>query len=192
MKHDHLTEDQVIALSVGGLGEDGAAWPSDVASCPVCSTRQQRLAETLKDVTTTATALADAAFPPEKLARQRARILQRVEHYGRQARVLAFPVRHSRRPSMLQPPSIRRWVAGGAAAGLLIGIFAGHMAHEIPSLRLPAAIDSRGPEAIRLRASSDVLSDNELLRSIQAAVDTDGPSALRRIADVTPDAWDVQ
>ena len=191
MKHDHLTEDQFIALSVDGLSGDGAALPSDIASCPVCSTRQQCFAETLKEVTTTATAMADAAFPPEKLARQRARILQRVEHYGRQARILAFPIRHSRRPSMLQPPSVRRWVAGGAAAGLLIGIFAGHMAHEIPSLRLPTAMENREPEAV-LRASSDVLGDNELLRSIQAAVDTDGPSALRRIADVTPDAWDVQ
>ena len=187
MKHDHLTEDQCIALSV-----DGGMPPSDVTLCPECAARQQRITETLREVTTTANGMADAAFPPEKLARQRARILQRVEHLGRQARILAFPVRHIRRPFMLRQPSVRRWVAGAAAAGLLIGMVAGHMAHEMSALRLPSTLDGRASDVVPLRASSDVLSDNELLRSIEAAVDTAGPSALRPIADLTPDAWDVQ
>jgi hypothetical protein len=186
MTHTHLTEDQCIALTL-----DDLTLPSDAALCPVCATRHQQVSDTLLEVTCTAEDMTDAAFPPEKLARQRVRILQRIEHYGQQARVLAFPVRHRRRPSILQPPSVRRWVAGAAAAGLIIGMLAGHMAHEISPFALPSALNSQAPEPIPLRASSDVLGDNELLRSIQAAVDTTGPSALRRIADVTPDAWDV-
>ena len=182
--HDHLTEEQCIALTI-----DDQILPSDAALCPVCAARHQQVSDTLLEVTSMADAMTDAAFPPEKLARQRARILQRIEHYGRQARVLAFPVRHPRRPSMLRPPSVRRWVAGAAAAGLVIGMLAGHMAHEISPFA--SVLDRREPEVVPLRASSDVLGDNELLRSIQAAVDTTGPSALRRIADVTPDAWDV-
>ena len=38
---------------------------------------------------------ADAAFPAERLARQRARILQRVDQDGRPARVIAFPAGHT-------------------------------------------------------------------------------------------------
>jgi hypothetical protein len=186
MTHDHLTEDQCIALTI-----DDQTLPSDAALCTVCAARHQQVTDALLEVTSTAEAMADAAFPPEKLARQRARILQRIEHYGRQARVLAFPARHVRRPSRWQPPSVRRWVAGAAAAGLIIGMLAGHMAHEISPFGLSAALNRPEPEAIPLRASSDVLGDNELLRSIEAAVDTTGPSALRPIADLTPDAWDV-
>jgi hypothetical protein len=187
MTHDHLTEDQCIALTL-----DDQALPSDAALCSVCAARHQQISDTLLEVTGMTEELTDAAFPPEKLARQRTRILQRIEHFGRQARILAFPVRHVRRPSILQPPSVRRWVAGAAAAGLIIGMLAGHMAHEIHPFALSVSQDAPKPELVPLRASSDVLGDNELLRSIQAAVDTTGPSALRRIADVTPDAWDVQ
>ena len=63
------------------------------------------------------TAEADAAFSDERLAKQRARILQRLEQEGRPGRVITFPAAHTQRPPLRARPGMR-WVAGAAAAGL--------------------------------------------------------------------------
>ena len=88
---------------------------------------------------------ADAAFPPERLAAQRARIARRLAALARQqerrtsrravgagsqaaaprsqpARVLPFPVRET---VVRRPARPVRWVAAAAAAGLLVGLVAG-------------------------------------------------------------------
>jgi hypothetical protein len=186
MTHTHVTEDQLIEMSL-----EPADVPEDIRACTECSSRRVHLARTLSEIADAATDVSDAAFPLERLARQRMRIMDRIEHYGQQARVLAFPVSRARHTTSLRPPSVRRWVAGAAAAGLLIGVVAGRLAPDLPSLHVPVRIDGPTVEAVPLRASSDILGDNELLREIEAAV-TAKPAALRRLADVTPDAWDVQ
>lgn len=188
MSHTHLTDDELVTIHV-----DGVAAPPDAQACSLCAARQRNLANVLREVSDTATMTVDAAFPPERLARQRARILQRIEHYGRQARVLAFPTPRAMRPSLLRPRSLRRWVAGAAAAGLIVGAAVDRMVHEIPSLRIGHHAESSVSTEVRLRASSDSLGDDELLREIELAVGSGaGPAALRTIADVTPHAWDVQ
>jgi hypothetical protein len=150
------------------------------------------MTQVLREVTDASASAADLAFPPERLARQRARILQRIEHLGRRAKVLSFPEPRRRGP-FLRPQPVRRWVAGAAAAGLLVGMVAGHVAHELPGLHQPARVQSIVEPLVPLRASTDVLGDDELLRQVQYVVDagTVGPAALRRIADMTPVAWDV-
>ena len=186
MTHTHLTEDQLIAMSF-----EPASVPVDVVTCTECSSRRADLDRTLTEIADAATDLTDEAFSAERLSRQRMRILDRIEHYGQQARVLAFPMSRARHASLLRPPSVRRWIAGAAAAGLMIGLVAGRLAPDLPSLNVPARLERPAVEGVPLRASSDILGDNELLREIEAAV-TAKPVALRRIADVTPDAWDVQ
>jgi len=114
MTHRHLTEDQLIAHGTGAL-------PPEIAGCDTCRALHRCVMETLGEVTTTATMSADAAFPPARLARQRARILTRIERYGQQARILAFPSPRAQRPALLHPRLVRRWVAAAAAAGLVVG-----------------------------------------------------------------------
>jgi hypothetical protein len=182
MTHQHLTEDQVITRGSLGL-------PPDAAACDVCRALHHNVTRTLDEVATSATRAADEAFPPDRLARQRARILARVERYGQRARVLAFPSSTVRRTGS-RPRPLRRWVAAAAAAGLAIGLVAGRTMHDMPALHVwhwqtPIAT------APILRASSDALGDDELLREVEDAVGSAGPNALRRIEDVTPVAWDV-
>src|SRR3954447_16382161 len=113
MTHRHLTEEQLIATSATGTV------PSETAACEVCRARHQSLTRTLNEVSDAAALAADAAFPPERLTRQRTRILARIERYGEQARVLAFPSSHLHHPTMLRPRRLQRWVAAAAAAGLI-------------------------------------------------------------------------
>jgi hypothetical protein len=87
---------------------------------------------------------ADAAFPPERLSAQRARIARRLAALARQqedrtsrqavgagsqaapqsqpARVLPFPVRET---VVRRPARPVRWAAAAAAAGLIVGLVAG-------------------------------------------------------------------
>jgi len=184
MTHRHLTEDQLISFSAS------EALPAEFAVCPECLERRHSVARTLREVADVAAMTVDAQFPPERLARQRARILARIERYGQRARVLTFPSQPAQRPALLRPRSVRRWVAAAAAAGLVVGLVAGRTVHDVPSLHVPMAFDHAAAFPVPLRASSDPLGDEELLREVEDAVGSAGPSALRRIEDVTPVAWD--
>jgi len=179
MKHTHLTDDELIASC---LGEDAA-----MTSCAICAARHRTLSRTLDEVTQAAAAAADEAFPPDRLARQRMRILQRIEQFGRQGRVLAFPGRANAAPSILRPRPLRRWVASAAAAGLIVGLAAGRMVDRFPPF---GSFDTQ--QTAPLRASSEPLGDeDQLLREIESEVFGRGPAALM-IDDFGPDPWDVQ
>ena len=185
MTHTHLTDDELITLCV-----DGSAPPLAAAgSCASCESRLVSLAGLLQEIADTQASQADAAFPPDRLTRQHARILHRIEHQGQLGRVLAFPHGRGRRTAMPAMP-VRRWVAGAAAAGLAIGLIAGHYAHELPVLRArPAAGDTlRGASSVPLQTATGG-ADAEFLREIEAAINS-GPLGLRRLDSVTPVAWE--
>jgi hypothetical protein len=82
-------------------------------------------------------------------------------------------------------------VAAAAAAGLVVGLVAGRSVHDIPSLHVPMRFDHAPRHLPRAAARVErPLGDEELLREIEDAVGSAGPSALRSIEDVTPVAWD--
>jgi hypothetical protein len=86
-----------------------------------------------------------------------------------------------------------RWIAGAAAAGLLIGVAAGHLAHDLPGGIRPvpsSATASRGPQPT-LQAVSTTMSEEEFLGLLEIAIETTGGSALRPLDDLTPRVWEV-
>jgi hypothetical protein len=149
-------------------------------------------------VTAALNAEADAAFPAERLNRQHARILQRIDQEGRPGRVIAFPAIQQRLPdSLLQPSSTTRWVAAAAALAFVAGVAAGQRLpnefHTRPASQL--AVSRHAPPSettgTTLRASAPLMpSDDEFLSEIELAAES-RPAVLRHIDELTPRAWDV-
>jgi hypothetical protein len=184
----HLTEERLIDVCLGHAADSRDREHLD--QCPECGRRREAIARVLGDVRDAAAADADAAFPAERLARQHARILQRLEHEGRPARIIAFPA-HGPEPSMLRTRPATRWIAGAAAAGLVIGLLAGHLAHDF-SVATPArAIAARPVPEPTLRAVATTISDEEFLGQLELAVEGTGGTALRPLDDLTPRVWEV-
>ena len=193
MNHGHLSDDRLIELCL-----EGAVSPSDVqhlAECGACDGRRAELTGVLTDVTAAAIEEADAAFPAERLARQQARILARIDHDGRPGRVIAFPASRTPEPVSLRTRPTTRWVAAAAAAGLVVGLVAGHLTHDLPVGVHPALRPQIARQQIAgtaMREAAVAMTDDEFLGEVEQAIDSSGPAALRPIDALTPRAWEVR
>jgi hypothetical protein len=188
MSKRHLSDDRLIEVCL-----DETRFPTErdhLESCPACAERSVHLTRLLTEVATVTTAEADAAFCDDRLAKQRARILQRLEYEGRPGRVIAFPASLSHGPSLRARPGMR-WIAGAAAAGLVIGVLAGHLAHVVPGqwgVTPRMALEPAGPT---LHAVSTTMSEEELLGLLEVAIEGTGGTSLRPLDDLTPRVWEV-
>ena len=188
MSHPHLSDDRLIEICFNF--EVTSSDRSHLLACEACEARRSNLAGTLDDIGAAMTQQADEAFPAERLARQRARIIQRVEQDGRPARVIAFPAGHTHDA----PPRLRRrrWatVAAAVAASFVVGLLAEHLAHDLPGTRqsIPATRAQANIPIPQIRTSSD----DELLGQVELASSGVGPAALRPLDVMTPRAWDVR
>ncbi len=187
MKSSHLTDDRLIELCLGGT----SVGDTHVADCPGCRARCAELTTLLGEVSDVAAADADVQFPAERLARQQARILQRIEQDGRPGRLISFPAGQPHPPLLVRSRPASRWVAAAAVAGLVVGLVTGQLLPVGPGAG-PAprmVANEAGPE-IALRAVSTSLSDDEFLGQVEAAGSA-GPAALRPLDAMTPRAWEV-
>jgi hypothetical protein len=185
--HSHLSDDQLIELCLVGDPPAGHA-------CASCDARHAELAALLHEVASAAAEEADAAFPAERLSRQQTRILQRLEQDGRPGRLIAFPG-HPQEPPAARTRPASRWIAAAAAAGLVIGLFAGHFTRTLPGDTPPAAPIARATdaaEAATLHAVATTFSEDEFLGQIESIAESPGGDALRPLHDATPRAWEVK
>jgi hypothetical protein len=185
--HSHLSDDQLIELCLTEM-------PHAVHDCASCEARRGELAALLDEVSDSAVREADAAFPADRLARQQARILHRLEQDGRPGRLIAFP-RYAHEGGTTRTRPHTRWIAAAAAAGLVIGAVAGHLVHEIPvRANPPLAVAGRAADEAppALRAVATTFSEDDFLDQIETAADSPGGSALRLLHDATPRAWEVK
>jgi len=194
MNRRHLTDDRLIDICMSG-----PVSPSDerhLAGCSDCEVRRAELSSLLNEIDVTATVEADAAFPPDRLARQQARILARIDQSGRTGRVIAFPAGHGHETLSARTRPMSRWVAAAAAAGLIVGLAAGHLSHDFSGIGRPT-ISARTAvrqqiAATTMREVAPVVTDDEFLGQIEAAIDRSGPQALRPLDALTPRAWEVR
>ena len=165
-----------------------------MTSDPNLSAELAAAAPLLDEISAAAAREADAVFTPERLARQQAKILQRIEQDGRPARVITFP-HHGQDPLALRARPANRWIAAAAAAGLIVGLLAGHLAHDIPGRTAAPAVASVAPtdaSQSALRVVATTFSEDEFLGQVELAADNVGGSSLRSLHDATPRAWEVK
>jgi hypothetical protein len=184
--HRHLTDDELIERCLAGETHDGDG-------CGSCEARQADLATLLHEIGDSATQEADAAFSAERLSRQHARILQRIEQDGRPGRLIAFP-NHGAEGVPLRARPSSRWIAAAAVAGLVIGLLAGHLAHDLPGTVNDAPVLTRVTDASggTLRAVATTFSEDEFLGQIESIAERPGGEALLPLHDLTPRAWEVK
>jgi hypothetical protein len=202
MKQAHLSDDRLIEVCL--LEVPSITEQQHLGSCAHCDARRARLQHLLDDVSGTAAVEADAAFPPERLARQQARILTHLQHDGRPARVIAFPAGHAHEPVASRTRPSTRWIAAAAVAGLVIGVIAGRVGYDFSLLGRPGGargVVMRPAEVPELRASggtgtirevSAALTDEEFLSQIEIAIDGPSAAALQPLDDLTPTAWEAR
>ena len=185
----HLSDDRIVELCL-----DAHSSPDDrahLAACPVCEGRHALLAGTLREVSTVMVAEADAAFPRERLDRQRARILQRVDQAGRPARLISFP--HAQPAEPAAPRARRRVRWAGVAAVVVVSFVGGQIAehrwHDGPARQAvpPASAGPSGGGDVRV-----ALTDDEFFGQIELAGGRGGPAALQPLDILTPRTWDVR
>ena len=190
MRHPHLFDDRLIEVCLDRA--PAAIEQQHLEGCGVCRERRANLARLLADVSDVASAEADAVFTAERLGRQHARILQRVEQEGRPGRVISFPAGHEQGPTTLRARLGTRWIAGAAAAGLVIGLLAGHLAHDLPpGVAPPRPQDGGPPAAAILQTVSATISEEEFLGHLELAIEGPNGFALRPLDDLTPLVWEV-
>ena len=192
MRHPHLSDDRLIDVCLDHA--PAATEQQHLATCGVCAERRANLARLLNETSTVAVAEADAVFTDERLARQRAQILKRVEQESRQGRLISFPAGHTSSPSLLRARPAARWIAGAAAAGLFIGLLAGHLTHDFTAGRvMPSSLapSRAASSAASFQAVSTSMSEEEFLGRLEIAIEGTGSSALRPLDDLTPLVWEV-
>ena len=182
MSHPHLSDDRLIDVCLDRV--PATSERQHLENCALCGGRRAELARLLVDISDVARAEADAVFTSERLGKQHGRILQRIEQMAPHGRVISFPTGHGQGPSPLRARPGMRWMAGAAAAGLVIGLLAGRLVHDLPTAGGP-------PEAATLQAVSTTLSEEEFLGRLEMAIDGAGGSALRPLHDLTPLVWEV-
>jgi hypothetical protein len=190
---DRLT---ALALAAHGPQSDhDRLLLAHVAACDACAAKLSGLTRQMDSLREVACQEADAAFDDAFLDAQRSKILDRLAHLGKAARVLRFPAR-SREAAMPVSPISRRWISVAAAAGLIIGLVAGQLIHFVPwdtrlhrsPLAQSPVVAPRGSGPIIMQVSSTVVSsaDEDLLDEIDEAMELRRATSLRALDAFTP------
>lgn len=202
----HIPMDRLTALALVARApqDHPSADSQDVRAlehlgrCDECANRFAQLTLDVEHLREVACAQADDVFDDSMLDAQRTRILDRLAYLGQTARVLSFPSR-ARDVAMPVTTNGRRWISVAAAAGLIIGLVAGQMLHFVPSSAIPLrddgasmqAADRMGSSLVPVSTPVPLLSDDELMEEVEAAIELRRVRGLRAIDALTPTPADM-
>lgn len=166
-----------------------------VTACAGCAAKLSALTGQVDSLREVAFQEADTAFDDAFLDAQRSKILDRLAHLGKAARVLRFPAR-AREAAMPVSPISRRWISVAAAAGLIIGLVTGQLIHLVPwdtelhrnPLAQAPMLTARGAGPMVVQVSSTLAAspDEDLLDEIDDAMELRRAISLRALDAFTP------
>jgi hypothetical protein len=86
-----------------------------------------------------------------------------------------------------------RWIAGAAAAGLIIGVAAGQLANNFTTRERASQIVASLPDqgGATLRAVSTTLSEEEFLGQLEIAIEGSRSASLQPLDELTPRVWEI-
>ncbi|MCX6552040.1 MAG: hypothetical protein NTY02_13750 [Acidobacteria bacterium] len=160
-----------------------------LVQCASCEARYIAIQRVFDESRDAAVDAADAAFPADRLAAQRERILRRIDAQYDGPRVIPFPA--AAHAAQVLPPSalVRRWVAAAAVAGLIIGLTAGRLipfssSTSTDARRQPGAVPAsaaRPAPVMRSLHEEPVVDEEQLLFDVDLATAAPRAAELRAI-----------
>lgn len=175
---------------------DGRAAHPHLTTCGACRTRFNEFSAWLENMRVDATTEADGHFSAERLVAQQAQIFRRLEAAERPARVIAFP--RFTQPLTSRSSNASRWIAGAAAAGLIVGVAVGQLMDLRHSLTGPSApamqarvAESSGSVARNPRLQPiSTTRDEAFLSELETSLSRSAVPELQAIDAFTPRAGD--
>jgi anti-sigma factor RsiW len=199
LKDEHLFE-CYLSARIGDAVDPRMA--EHLADCRECVARFDELTSFMDASRAEADAETDEVFPAERLVAQHDRVMQRIEHVHRSARVISFPGREPAGPSRGSLHLTPRWLAAAAAAGLFIGAVVGgyfaparlHRATQSQALSAPAVAQPRtgGSPAVLVTSSQPEFTDDDaFLLQLEMALARPSTRELLPYDALTPHVRDI-
>ena len=191
----HLDDARLAAIWTGASITGDAPADSHLQACAACRSRFNAFSAWLDQIRDDANAEADEAFPAERLVVQHAQIVRRIEAAERPARVIAFP--KFARPISAGRSHAHRWIAGAAAAGLIVGVAVGQMMDlrrsfggNQASERQARTVETRPASPPAVQPASLAITDDALMVRIEELSTPRIPDSLVALDSMTPRARD--
>ena len=200
----HLADDELLELLMpSGSDTPPSAACAHLDRCDTCANRSAKLRTFLNGLIETNEATVAGAFPSDRVATQRARIMRRLRRsveLARPARVLSFPARA--RPALASVYRARQWLSLAAAAGLLIGVTVGQFLHVHPEPAITAqdvssgATPSTSLSALRPASTASFIDpapqdDDPFLDELELVLSSPQVPGLSQLDEITPRIRDV-
>jgi hypothetical protein len=162
-----------------------------LALCEACGARYAALQSAFDETRRAVSEDALAVCSPERMARQRERILRQIDNLSEGPRVLPFPAAAPAARGAREHRVRGRWIAAAAAAGLMVGMTAGRLLYTggndaLAEARQRTAASAsqtaaRAVPAMRATNVDPAVSEDQFLSEVELATAAPRAAELRAI-----------